>query len=57
MLTKDLVKSVIEHMPESFSVEDLVEELIMHKIKIARKQLENGEFLTGEHLDEEIKSW
>ena len=58
MLTKDKVKELVEHMPETFSVDDLVEEIILlQKIEIARKQLKNGESLTEDELDAEIDKW
>ena len=58
MLTKDKVKELVEHMPETFSVDDLVEEIILlQKIEIARKQLENAESLTEDELDAEIDQW
>jgi hypothetical protein len=58
MLTKDKVKELIDHMPDTFSVDDLVEEIIMlQKIEIARKQVQNGEFLTEGELNAEIDTW
>jgi len=58
MLTKNKVKELINHMPETFSVDDIVEEIILlQKIEIARKQVQNGEFLTEEELDKEVDQW
>jgi len=58
MLTKDKVKELVDHMPETFSVDDIVEEIILlQKIEIARKQVQAGEFLTEEELDQEIEQW
>ena len=58
MLTKNKVKELVDHMPDTFSVDDLVEQIIiLQKIEIARKQIENGEFLTEEELDAEIEKW
>lgn len=58
MLTKDKVKELIDHMPETFSVDDLVEEVILlQKIEIARKQVQNGEFLTEDELSAEVDKW
>jgi hypothetical protein len=52
------VKELVNHMPETFSVDDIVEEIILlQKIEIARKQFQEGDFLTEEEFDEEIKSW
>jgi hypothetical protein len=58
MLTKDKVKELVDHMPETFTVDDIVEEIILlQKIEIARKQVKDGEFLTEEELDKEIDHW
>lgn len=58
MLTKDKVKELVDHMPDTFSVDDIVGEIILlQKIEIARQQIENGEFLTEEELDKEIDQW
>lgn len=58
MLTKDKVKELVDHMPETFSVDDIVGEIILlQKIEIARKQVQDGEFLTEEELDKEVDQW
>jgi hypothetical protein len=58
MLTKDKMKELIDHMPDTFSVDDVVEEIILlQKIEIARKQVQDGDFLTEDELDAEIEKW
>lgn len=58
MLNKDKVKELVDHMPETFSVDDIVEEIIlMQKIEIARNQIQSGDFLTDEELDKDIDKW
>ena len=58
MLTKDKVKELVDYMPEPFSVDALVEEIILlQKIEIARDQLKNGDFLTDDELNAEIEKW
>ena len=58
MLTRDKVQQLIDHMPERFSVDDLIGEIILlQKIEIAREQVKNGEFLTEDEMDKEIDSW
>ena len=58
MLNKEKVKELVYHMPEMFSVDDIVEEIILlQKIEIARKQIKDGEFLTEDELDKEIDQW
>jgi hypothetical protein len=58
MLTRDKVKEMIDHMPDTFSVDDVVEELLLlQKIEEARDQFKKGEFLTEEELDAETDQW
>lgn len=58
MLTKDKVKELIDHMPETFSVDDIVGELILlQKIEKAKKQFRDGEYITEEELDAEVDQW
>jgi len=58
MLTKESVKELVNHMPETFSVDDIVGEIILlQKIEIARRQVQEGDFLTEDELDKEIDSW
>ncbi|MDB5138164.1 MAG: hypothetical protein JWR12_80 [Mucilaginibacter sp.] len=58
MLTKDKVKELVNHMPETFSVDDIVGEIILlQKVEMARKQVQDGGFLTEEELDREIDQW
>lgn len=58
MLTKDKVKELVDHMPETFSIDDIVEELILlQKIEKAKKQFRDGEYLTEEELDAEVDQW
>jgi hypothetical protein len=58
MLTKDKVRELVEHMPETFSVDDIVEEIfLLNKIERARAQVKNGEFLPESELDQEIDTW
>lgn len=58
MLTKDKVKTLVDHMPDTFSVDDIVQEIILlQKIEIARQQVKDGNFLTEEEFDKEIDSW
>jgi predicted transcriptional regulator len=58
MLTKDKMHQLIDHMPDSFSADDIIEEIILlHKIEMAEQQIANGEFLTEEEIRKEIDSW
>ncbi|MDB4925182.1 hypothetical protein [Mucilaginibacter sp.] len=58
MLTKDKIHQLVDHMPDTFSVDDIVGEIILlQKIEIARKQVKEGDFLTDEELEKEIDKW
>ena len=58
MLTKDKVKELVEQMPETFSVDDLVERvLLLQKIEAAQKEIENGEGLDWENVKKEMDRW
>ena len=58
MLTKDKVKELVDHMPDTFSVDDIVGEiLLLQKLEIAKEQFRNGEYLTEDELDAEIAKW
>lgn len=58
MLTRDKVHQLIDHMPEKFSADDLIGEIILlQRIEFAQQQIANGEFLTEEEVDKEMNSW
>ena len=58
MLTKDKVAALVEHMPNTFSVDDLVERvLLLQKVEQARKEIENGEGMDWEDFKKEMETW
>jgi len=58
MLTKDKVKELIEQMPDTFSVDDLVERvLLLQKIEAAQREIENGEGADWEDVKKEMDRW
>lgn len=58
MLTKDKVKELVDRMPEPFSIDDLVDRvLLLKKIEKGRKEIENGEGIDWEDLKKEMDSW
>jgi len=58
MLTRDKVKELIDHMPESFSVDDIVEKIILlQKVEMGKQQIKDGNSLTEEEMDKLIDSW
>jgi len=58
MLTKTKLKDQIEKFPEEFSIEELIEKLILiEKIEQGNRQSEKGEIISETELDIEIKKW
>ncbi|QEC77246.1 hypothetical protein ACFGVS_21135 [Mucilaginibacter sp. AW1-7] len=58
MLTKDKVKELIDHMPETFSVDDLVDKVILlQKIENGEKEIEDGEGIDWEDMKKEMDLW
>lgn len=58
MLTKTKLKEQIEKFPEEFSLDDLIDRLILiDKIERGNVQSENGDVISEEELDKEIEKW
>jgi hypothetical protein len=58
VLTKEDVEKSLVSLPTNFSLDDLMEKLIItEKINIAKIQIENGEFIEDEDLDSIVEKW
>jgi Zn-dependent alcohol dehydrogenase len=58
MITKTKLKEQLENLPEEFSIDELVERLILiEKIETGVEQSKKGETISEEDLDKEIKEW
>lgn len=58
MLTKKRVKEQIELLPDEFSIDELVDRLILvEKIERAEKQSNTNETLSEEQLEKEMEKW
>jgi hypothetical protein len=58
MLTKTKLKEQIERFPEEFSIDELIDKLILiEKIEQGNKQSEKGEVISETELDKEIIKW
>jgi len=58
MLTKSRLKKEIERFPEKFTIDELIEKLILiEKIHEGERQSANGELITESDLDKEIEKW
>lgn len=57
-MTKEKAHELVDHMPESFTADDLIEQIIiMQKLEKAREQIDSGDYLTEEEFDKEIDTW
>jgi hypothetical protein len=58
MLTKTKLKEQIEKFPEEFSIDELIENLILlEKIENGNRQSENGEVVSDAEMGNEIEKW
>ncbi|HMS98898.1 MAG TPA: hypothetical protein PKA12_09125 [Saprospiraceae bacterium] len=58
MLTKELVNSQIKEMPDEFTLDELIERLIIvEKVNRSLKEVEQGKTITEEELDEKMAKW
>ena len=58
MITKSKLKEQIENFPDEFSIDELVERLILvEKIDNGNQQSENGEIVSESDLDKDIERW
>ncbi len=55
MLTKEKIKNTVDMLPEQFTLEDLIEELIViHKIEEGSKDIEEGRFFTADEVKHKL---
>jgi hypothetical protein len=58
MLTKTSLKNQLDKLPEEFSLDELMQRLILvEKISRGEKQSLNGEVISESDLDKEIDKW
>lgn len=58
MLTKSLVKKQLGKFPENFSLDELVEELILiQKVEQGLLDSKEGRMISEKELDEESEKW
>ena len=58
VIDKDTIQGVLSDFPKDVVIEDFIDQLIIAaKLDKALDQLDKGEYLTSEELDEEIKKW
>jgi hypothetical protein len=58
MLTKIKLKEQIDKFPEEFSIDELIEKIILiEKIENGNMQSEKGEVLSETEMENEIEKW
>ena len=58
MLTKTKLKETLDNFPERFTIDELIDRLILiEKIERGNLQSENGEIIAEADLDIEIDKW
>ena len=58
MLTKDKVKKAVDKLPEEFTVDQIVEQLvILNKIKEGLKDIEEGKVYSTDQVKQDFKRW
>ncbi|WP_423820100.1 hypothetical protein V5739_06385 [Salinimicrobium sp. TIG7-5_MAKvit] len=58
MLKKEKVKAEIENLPEEFSIDELVDRLILvEKVEKGILQSEQGEVIPDAELEKEMEKW
>jgi predicted transcriptional regulator len=58
MLTKEKVRKTIDRLPENFTVDQIVEELIvLNKIEEGLKDVEKGKVFSTDQVKKELKTW
>jgi predicted transcriptional regulator len=58
MLTKDKVKQTVDRLPENFTIDQIIEELvILNRIEEGLKDIEEGRVFSTDQVKEELKSW
>ena len=58
MLTKEKVKKTIDRLPDNFTVDQVIEELVvLNKIEEGLNDIEQGRVFTTDQVKKELKTW
>ena len=58
MLTKEKILKAIEKMPDQFSIDELIDEiLLIQKIENGLKQSLAGDVISDKELDDQLPEW
>ena len=57
-MTKTLLNEVVQQMPNEFSIDELLERLMLiESIEKGRKQFQDGKVLTHEEVGQKLEKW
>ena len=58
MLTKNKVKTTIDNLPDSFTIDELIDQLIfIEKVEEGIQQSDNGKVISNEDIKNVIDKW
>ena len=58
MISKTTVLETMQQLPEEFSIDELIERLIVvQKIEEGRQQIKNGNIISEKDVDERMRKW
>lgn len=58
MLTKNKVKMTIDNLPDSFTIDELIDQLIfIEKVEEGIQQSDNGKVISNEDIKNVIDKW
>ncbi len=57
MVTKIRLKEQIDKFPDEFSIEELIENLIIEKIETGIMQSKKGEVISEDKMENEVEKW
>lgn len=58
MLTKNTVRQSIDNLPDSFTIDELIEQLIfVEKVEEGIKQSEEGKIISNDDVKNMIEKW
>ncbi|MCF6269917.1 MAG: hypothetical protein L3J41_09410 [Melioribacteraceae bacterium] len=58
MLTKEKIKTTIDSLPDNFTIEDIIEELIvLNKIEQGLNDVKRGKVYTPEEAKKRLNKW
>ena len=58
MLTKERIKKAVDNLPDDFSIEDIIEELIVaDKIDHGLEDIQQGRIYSDAEARERLKKW